>query len=242
LINKHEALVRQLSLQGELSLDDQRAISSIPMTSRSFSSGDFIGREGRSVSTCAILISGFAVRQKMTDVGDCQIVSLHGPGDALNFQNAFLDVPDYDIRSVEDCVASFVDASAIRALASERPAVAQSLLTGAFTEASTVREWMLNIGRRSARTRLAHFLCEYLDRISLRRHPADGKYELRLTQEQIGDATGMTAVHVNRMLKALQSDELITQQGRYLSVPNMIALMDAGEYNPRYLHLPQASF
>lgn len=178
----------------------------------------------------------------MTDVGDCQIVSLHGPGDALNFQNAFLDVPDYDIRSVEDCVASFVDASAIRALASERPAVAQSLLTGAFTEASTVREWMLNIGRRSARTRLAHFLCEYLDRISLRRHPADGKYELRLTQEQIGDATGMTAVHVNRMLKALQSDELITQQGRYLSVPNMIALMDAGEYNPRYLHLPQASF
>lgn len=114
-------------------------------------------------------------------------------------------------------------------------------LIGAFTEASTAREWMLNIGRRSARTRLAHFLCEYLDRISLQQHPADGRYELRLTQQQIGDATGMTAVHVNRMLKALQSDKLIKRRGRFLSVPNMVVLMDAGEYNPRYLHLPQAN-
>lgn len=241
LINSHEALIRLLSAQGELSPEDRHTISSIPMTSRSFLSGHFIGREGRSVSTCAILIRGFAVRQKSTGLGDRQIVSLHGPGDALNFQNAFLGVPDYDIRSVEDCVASFVDASVIRALAAELPAVARSLLIGAFTDASIAREWMLNIGRRSARTRLAHFLCEYLDRISLGRHPADGKYELRLTQEQIGDATGMTSVHVNRMLKVLQSELLIKQLGRYLSVPNMEALMYAGEYNPRYLHLPQVN-
>ncbi|RYF19465.1 MAG: Crp/Fnr family transcriptional regulator [Oxalobacteraceae bacterium] len=211
------------------------------MTLRSFSSGDFIGREGRSVSTCAILTRGFAVRQKLSGLGDRQIVSLHGPGDALNFQDAFLGIPDYDIRSVEDCVASFVDAAAVRNLADERPAVARSLLIGAFTEASIAREWMLNLGRRNARTRLAHFLCEYLDRISLQRHPADGKYELRLTQEQIGDATGITAVHVNRMLKSLQSDMLIKQLGRLLSVPNMAALMEAGEYNSRYLHLQHAN-
>jgi len=211
------------------------------MTLRYFSSGDYIARESKSVSTCAILTRGFAVRQKLTSLGDRQIVSLHGSGDALNFQNAFLEFPDYDIRSKEDCVVSFVDASAIRGLATERPAVAKSLLIGAFTEASTAREWVLNLGRRSARTRLAHFLCEYLDRISLRRHPADGKYELRLNQEQIGDATGMTAVHVNRMLKALQSDKLIKQLGRLITVPNMAALMDTGEYNPRYLHLPQTN-
>lgn len=241
MINSHEALIRQLSGQGELSLEDQRAISSVHMTLLSFSSGDSIRREDRSVPTCAILTRGFAVRQKLTGSGDRQIVSLHGPGDALNFQNAFLDVPDDDIRSVEDCVASFVDASAIRALAAERPAVARSLLIGAFTETSTAREWMLNLGRRSARTRLAHFLCEYLDRMSLRRHPADERYELRLTQEQIGDATGMTAVHVNRMLKVLQSDGLITQLGRFISVPDMEALMDAGEFNSRHLHPSRAN-
>ncbi|WP_446741238.1 Crp/Fnr family transcriptional regulator [Sphingomonas sp. H160509] len=97
---------------------------------------------------------------------------------------------------------------------------------------------MLNLGRRSARTRLAHFLCEYLDRINLQRHPADGRYELRLTQEQIGDATGMTAVHVNRMLKALQTDNLIGHLGRVISVPSIEALMDAGEYSRRYFRLP----
>lgn len=209
------------------------------MTSQFFPSGDFIGREGRSGTTCAILIRGFAVRQKMTSSGDRQIVSLHGTGDALNFQNAFMDVADYDIWSVEDCVVSVVNASAIRALAIERPAVSQSLLIAAFTEASIAREWMLNVGRRSGRTRLAHFLCEYLDRICLRRHPSDGQYELRLTQEQIGDATGMTAVHVNRMLKSLQSDKLIKQLGRSIRVLDMLALMNAGEYDPLYLHLPK---
>lgn len=210
------------------------------MTQRHLSSGDYIGREGQSVATCAILIRGFVVRQKITVQGDRQIVSLHGPGDALNFQNAFLEVPDYDIRSVEDGIASFFDASAIRALAAERPAVAQSLLIGAFTEASIAREWMLNIGRRSSRTRLAHFLCEYLGRISFRQHPTDGEYEIGLSQEQIADATGMTAVHANRMLRALQSEDLIKQVGRLITVPNMTALMDAGEYNPRYLHLPKS--
>lgn len=240
LINGHEALIRLLSVQGELSLEDQRAIFSIPMTLRSFASGDFIGKEGRSFSTCAILSRGFAVRQKITELGDRQIVSIHGPGDGLNLQNAFLEFSDYDIRSVEDCVVSLVEPAAIRTLAAERPAVAHALLIGAFTEASTAREWMLNIGRRSGRTRLAHFLCEYLDRISFRRHPADGKYEIRLSQEQIGDATGMTAVHVNRMLKALQSEKLIKQLGRFLTVPDMTALMDAGEYNSRYLHLPRS--
>jgi CRP-like cAMP-binding protein len=237
LIDGYEALISLLGAQGELSREDRHAISSIPMTLRSFASGDFIGREGRSASTCAILNKGFAVRQKITEQGDRQIVSIHGPGDALNFQNAFLGYPDYDIRSVEDSEVYFVDATKIKTLAAERPVVALSLLFGAFTEASTAREWMLNIGRRSARTRLAHFLCEYLDRISLGRHPTDGKYELRLTQEQIADATGMTAVHVNRMLKHLQSEKLIKQAGRSLRVSSMDDLMHAGEYSKGYQNM-----
>lgn len=237
MVKSHYALINELGGHGELSVIDRNAILAIRIKTRSFSSGDFIEREGRPASTCAILNEGFAVRQKTTRLGDRQIVSLHGPGDALTLQNAFLGFPDYDVRSVGDCVVSFFETSAIRALAAERPAVAHSLLVGAFTEASTAREWMLNIGRRSARTRLAHFLCEYLDRISLRVHPADGKYELRLTQEQIADATGMTAVHANRMLKGLQEDKLIIQLGRLLTVPDMAALKEAGEYSDSYRYL-----
>lgn len=179
------------------------------------------------------------MRQKVTSLGDRQIVSIHGPGDVLNFQNAFLEFPDYDIRAVGACEVSFVEAVTIKELASERPAVARSLLIGAFIEASTAREWMLNMGQRTARTRIAHFLCEYLERVSLHRYRAGNKYELWLTQNQIGDATGMTAVHVNRMLKGLHADNLIIQTGRLISVPNMDALKEAGQYNSRYLHLPQ---
>lgn len=238
MIKSHYALISAIEAHGKLLSDDRNAIMAIRLKARSFISGDFIGREGRPDSACAILVEGFAVRQKTTRLGGRQIVSLHGPGDALTLQNAFLGFPDYDVRSVGDCVVSFVDASAIRTLAAERPAVAHSFLVGAFTEASTAREWMLNIGRRSARTRLAHFLCEYLDRISFRMHPVDGKYVLQLTQEQIADAIGMTAVHVNRMLKGLQTDKLIKQLGRFLTVPDMTALKEAGEYGDSYRYLP----
>lgn len=235
--NGHYSLINALSAHEDIYDDDRSAILAIHLKLHSFMSGDFIGTEGRPSSTCAILVEGFAVRQKTTRLGDRQIVSIHGPGDALTLQNAFLGFPDYDIRSVGDCVVSLVDASTIRALAADRPAVARSLLIGAFTEASIAREWMLNIGRRSARTRIAHFLCEYLDKISLRKHPTDGKHELRLTQEQIADATGMTAVHVNRMLKGLQADKIIKQLGRFLTVLDMNALKEAGEYRDSYRYL-----
>lgn len=241
LINSHEALIRLLSAQGDLSLEDKRAIMAIRMTRRSFAIGQLIGREGRPVSNCMILTRGFAAREKTSGEGSRQIVSIHGPGDVLNIQAAFLPIPDCDIRTLEDCEVSLVDAEAIKALATERPAVAHSLLIGAFTDASIAREWILNVGQRDARTRLAHFLCEYLNRISFLGHPADGVYEIRLSQEQIGDATGITAVHVNRMLKSLQAGNLIEQSGRSIRVLDMNALENAGDYNRRYLQLPQVA-
>jgi CRP-like cAMP-binding protein len=119
------------------------------------------------------------------------------------------------------------------------PAAGQALWVDALVESSIHREWLLNVGRRNARSRLAHLLCEFSVRLK-QSTPGDAMaYELPMTQEQLGDALGLTPVHVNRVLKSLETDGLIARKKRQVSVIDWAGLRDAAEFNERYLHLGQ---
>jgi CRP-like cAMP-binding protein len=96
---------------------------------------------------------------------------------------------------------------------------------------------VLNIGRRDARSRLAHLLCEFAVRLEALGLAPDRGYELPMTQEQLADATGLTSVHVNRVLKSLESEGLITRNRRNISFPDWQRLREVGDFNSRYLHL-----
>jgi CRP-like cAMP-binding protein len=109
-----------------------------------------------------------------------------------------------------------------------------------MVEASIYREWLLNNGRRDARARIAHLLCELVVRSDALGINLGGNYNLPMTQEQIGDAVGLTAVHVNRTLKSLSNDGLITLTGRGISFPDWDRLKDEAGFNSRYLHMSQS--
>jgi len=106
-------------------------------------------------------------------------------------------------------------------------------------ETSMLREWLLNIGQRDARARIAHFLCELTVRIGGSSESMDRSFELPMTQEQLGDALGLTPVHINRTLKALARDGLIARDGKNIRFPDWSRIRDAAEFNARYLHLDQ---
>jgi CRP-like cAMP-binding protein len=97
----------------------------------------------------------------------------------------------------------------------------------------------LNIGRRDARTRLAHLLCEVATRLQGQDLVNDHGYELPMTQEQLADATALTNVHVNRTLKLLEEEGLIKRDRRAIRFPDWHALRAAAGFDPRYLHLGQ---
>jgi len=132
---------------------------------------------------------------------------------------------------------ALVPRDAIRKLAEARPAVMHALLVSILVEASIFREWVLNVGQRDARARVAHLLCEFAIRLDAQGLTGSNGYELPMTQEQLGDATGLTAVHVNRMLKALETDGLVKRKGRYVSFPDWKGLRDISGFGERYLHL-----
>jgi CRP-like cAMP-binding protein len=130
----------------------------------------------------------------------------------------------------------------LQVLARERPAVGHAILVKILVEASIFREWVLNVGRRDSRMRLAHLLCELGVRLEAEGLAEDYGYELPMTQEQLADALGLTPVHVNRTLKALEEEGLIVRSKRSVSFPDWKRLRLVGDFNQRYLHLePQQS-
>jgi CRP-like cAMP-binding protein len=234
-----ELLVRKLDMHHSLSDEDRAAIRALPFKRRNLEAQSYTMREGDRPDRCAILITGYAFRHKLTGDGERQILSLHIPGDALDFQNMFLDESDHNVQMLTRGEVAEVPRQAIEELALGSPAVGRAILINTLVEASIFREWVLNIGRRDARSRIAHLLCEFAYRLSSLGLDPAGDFELPMTQEQLADSTGLTAVHVNRVLKTLQSDGLIDRNRRVVSFPNWHGLRDVGDFNPRYLHMLQ---
>lgn len=113
--------------------------------------------------------------------------------------------------------------------------------TETLIDASIFREWVVNVGRRDSKTRIAHLLCELALRLELIGAGKDGTFEFPLTQEQLADATGLTPVHTNRTLQALRKNGLIELNGRSLKVLNSDRLREVGDFDELYLNRqPQA--
>ena len=237
-----ELLVRNLELRSPLAPEDRAAVLNLPHTLRTLEAGTYTIREADPPEYCAILISGFAYRQKLTGEGSRQIVALHIPGDALDFQNLFLDVSDHSVQMLTRAKVAFITIGDLQVLARERPAVGHAIIVKILVEASIFREWVLNVGRRDSRMRLAHLLCELSVRLDAEGLATEYGYELPMTQEQLADAVGLTPVHVNRTLKALEAEGLIVRSKRSVTFPDWKRLRLVGDFNQRYLHLePQRS-
>jgi CRP-like cAMP-binding protein len=106
-----------------------------------------------------------------------------------------------------------------------------------LVEGSIFREWVLNIGRRDARTRIAHLLCEFAVRLEVAELGKSNRYTLPITQDQLADAVALTSVHVNRTLMGLEADGLIKRTRREITIDDWPKLAKAADFQPRYLHL-----
>jgi CRP-like cAMP-binding protein len=209
----------------------------LPLRIRKLDHGAYLVREGTLPIICSVLIDGFAYRQKVTGDGARQIISLSIPGDAVDLQNMFLDVADHAVQMLTPGTVADLKRSDLQDLVLARPAIGAAIIKSTLVEASIVREWVVNVGRRDARERIAHLLCEFAVRLETR-GLSQGGFELPMTQEQLADATGLTPVHVNQVLMALEAEGLITRQRRHIQFPDWRSLQRAGDFSRQYLHLP----
>ncbi len=229
-------LIRRWERRSPLSEDDRGAIRSLPCTKRIFEKDAYLVRDGDVSRDCGLLLAGFAYRQKLVRDGRRQIISIHIPGEFVDLQNCLLGEADHNVQSLNRAEVAMIPKAALTELADSRPAVGKAMWLDTLIDSSIFREWVVNVGRRDARTRIAHLLCELAMRLEASGVGDSRSYEFPLTQEQLADATGLTAVHTNRTLQGLRKDGLISLTSNSLTVLDWPRLKHVGDFHERYLH------
>lgn len=230
------ALVRRWSTHAQLPPDDRNAILALPFNRKSYGKDAYLVREGQRANECSLLLRGFAFRQKLLRNGSRQIISIHIPTEFIDLQNGLLGVADHNVQSVDGAEVASIPRSMLIELAEARPAIRLAMWTDTLIDASIFREWVVNVGRRDSRARIAHLLCELAFRLKGIGNGQNGRYDFPLTQEQLADATGLTSVHTNRTLQSLRKAGLIQLTGRSLAVLDWKGLREVGDFDELYLH------
>jgi CRP-like cAMP-binding protein len=211
------------------------ALRALPFSHRHVERDGFIVREGEVPTTCSIILSGCAFRQKVIRNGARQIISFHFPGEFIDLQSSLLAVNDHGVQALGSCELALVPKKAILDLVEQRPSVALAMWFDTLVEGSIFREWVVNVGRRNARAKIAHLICELATRLG-QTDDSHQVYRLPLTQEHIADATGMTSVHTNRTIQSLRREGVISMSGGRLVIHDWQALRSIGDFSDLYLH------
>lgn len=234
------AIIRKLERIVDLSPGERRAIEDLPVRIKELKAGDTFVREGDRPSQCCVLLTGFACRFKVVGEGRRQIFSFHIAGDIPDLQSLHLDVMDHDVGMLRAGSVAFIAHSDIRTMNERHPRIAAALWRTTLIDAAIFRQWMLGIGRKSAYGRIAHLLCELLVLARSVGHAGD-VIEQCPTQEELGDALGLSFVHVNRTMRSLREDGLAAPKGRRIVILNEQGLRAAGAFDPAYLHVKGAA-
>jgi CRP-like cAMP-binding protein len=230
-------LIRQMESTASLSDEAKQALAALPMQVLDLKTDQDVVREGDRPTRCCILLEGFAVGTKVTGEGKRQILAYYMPGDIPDLQSLHLAVLDSGVATVTPCKVGFVQHETLRAACAGSPEIASALWRGTLIAASIYREWMANVGQRDARTKIAHIFCETLVRMKAIGLAEGHTCVLELTQAEIGEAAGITTVHVNRSIQTLRAEGLVSLRGSRLEALDWEGLKLVGDFDPTYLHL-----
>ena len=230
------SLLQKLGRLAELDQNDREAIRRLPFRMAHAHSRELLVREGTVPTDCCALLEEYACRSKCTGTGARQILSFHFAGDILNLQNLALLQADHDVETISPARIAWIPSKALKELAATHPNINEALWRDTLVDAAIFREWVLNVGRRDARSRIAHMLCEFAARREAAGLGSSKRFDLPMTQDQIADATGLTPIHVNRMLQARAADGLVRRDRRNIEILDWDRMRAVGGFDAAYLH------
>ena len=194
-------------------------------------------REGDSPRGVNLMLEGWACRYKQLADGRRQILHFFIAGDLCDPNVFVLKEMDHSIGAITRLRYAEISPADFQNLMLGSPRIAQVFWWMSLVNVAIAREWTTNVGQRSAYERIAHLFCEMHLRLSCVGLADNGSCDWPLTQNDIGDATGLTAVHVNRTLQELRRAGLIELHGKRLTIHDLVRLRGAAKFNDNYLHL-----
>lgn len=228
--------VAKLERRAPLSDESREALLELPYRQRSLEAYRDIIREGDRPTHCCLVVSGLVSRYKTLRNGSRQILSFHFPGDMVDLQGALVLIADHGIRAHIPSEIALIEHAAILELAARLPELGRALWFDTLIDAAVFREWMVNVGRRTALQRTAHLLLELHYRMG-EIGVADGdSFPLPVSQADLSDALGISPVHLNRTLQWLRAERLIRSISRTVIIEDSVRLTEIAGFQANYLH------
>ncbi|WP_232627785.1 Crp/Fnr family transcriptional regulator [Methylobacterium sp. Leaf118] len=230
-------LIRKLRHGVDLDAGDQAILADLFRPDRTAEPQQDIVRAGDPAVGVHLVVEGVAFRYKLVDDGRRQILGLLLPGDFCDLQSVVLGPSDHYIAALTACTIADVPQDRIDALVFRDSRLARALWWATLVDESILREWLANMGQRTADRRLAHLFCELLLRQQIVGAAGSHECPMPMTQPMLADILGITTIHVSRILRDLRTEGLIRLQDRRLHVPEVERLRAFCDFDPAYLHL-----
>lgn len=230
-------LIRRLERFEPWREDECRAvIDALASLSRLPPHTEFV-HEGKAAESVHVLLEGFAVGYKFLTDGRRQIVSYCIPGDLCDSATLLIPQMDCSVATLGPALVATLNRERLQDIARHQPRLFRTFWRMALTEQAIAREWIVNVGQRTALARTAHLLCEFYMRLRAVGLVKDNSCEIPLTQNEMADALALSTVHVNRTLMELRRNGAITLRDKLLTIHDLAALQAAAGFDSSYLRL-----
>ena len=234
-------LLRKLKNFTHLSDDECNAVNECCNDVREIAAREDVISQGDRTGGVKLLLEGFACRYKVLEDGRRQIVAYFVPGDLCDLRVFILKRMDHSIGAVIASKVATISPENVLKLTNNYPNLTRALWWSTLVEEAITREWIVNVGQRSALERMAHLFCELLYRFRAVDLNQGNSCTLPLTQVELAETLGLSSVHINRTLQELRRQKLITLEGGTLTIQDLEALEEVSFFNPDYLHLDYSS-
>jgi CRP-like cAMP-binding protein len=197
---------------------------------------DFV-RQGQQVDHCCLVVDGLAGRFGQTSEGARQITCLHIPGDMADLASVVSPKSGWGLAALTDTTVLRIPHAELRQVAAKHSGIAEAFWRDCVADGSIFSEWVVNVGRRDALSRLAHLFCEMAIRCEQAAQGDRRSYSLPITQTDLGDATGLTSVHVNRTLRELRIQSMVEMRFGTVAIHDWDRLVKAGDFDAGFMLL-----
>lgn len=230
----------RLSLRSMLGDVERAAVMTLPgIVEQVRPNRDFV-RLGDYVDRSCLILSGMAGRFGQARNGERLTTAIHIAGDMADLHSAVLPTAASALQSLSETTIYRIPHRAIMNAAERFPMLAQALWRDCTVDAAVLSQWALRNARQPALSRIAHLIAELGVRFGIGDARNGKDFEFPLNQVQLGDATNLTSIHVNRMLRQLREAGVVAVKDRRVHIFDWQRLCAIGEFDPTYLHLQRA--
>jgi CRP-like cAMP-binding protein len=224
----------RLTRRSMLTRAEQDAVLGLPVQAIQAPAGRDFVRLHEKVDHACFIVDGLVGRFDQTSDGKRQITALHIAGDMPDLLSVVQPAATSALQALSTATILQVPHSALRAVAAQYPSLAEAFWRDCMVDSMILAQWVVNVGRRNAQARIAHLFCEMAVRYFADTSRPEIRYDLRMSQDQLADSTGLTAVHVNRSLMALREKGISFQQ-RTVRIEDWKRLTQIGDFDAGYL-------